>query len=810
MARSNMRVNSRDCQQEQQVGFFDSVPGWTTTVPSAPDGTFSISGSDMASLSEFFARPIKVSTFAVDIGSTFSASFNPWSNYFTNAAVQRKLENFSFLRCKLYCKIVINATPFMYSALYVSYLPHQSEAAYADGVMTSEDAHLCRMSQRPSLILDVSKNQSGCLCLPFVHYRNWLDVGKLNDFTNFGRIDLRLAEILQSANGATNGQLNISVYTWASDVQLCVPTTQLAMQGEIEEAASGPISGPASSVAAIAGRLSDVPVLGPYAKATQIAAGGIAAIARLFGLSRVVQTSAPQFMKASGFANLASTETTDTAYSLALTSKQELCVDPRTVGLDNTDELTISSIATREAYFGQFLWNENQTSGTILFSGYCNPFYRVKQVISTLNHLLPLPAYFAAYPFQFWRGDIVFHLRIVCTPYHRGRLMLVWDPRGLPSTSVDVTNIANVEIIDISTTRDFEVTIPYSHLQPFLPSIPVDSPDFEAWAAGTIVYSGSSNNFGIFQIRVLNDLTSPADAAPVTVLMSMRMGDNFAVAAPRALTPTYEAGYTITNQGDVENEVEFTTQEAETTAEILDVKDPVDDLYHVYFGEQVLSFRALLKRYALSCDFNEEINAQAGWAWLVVRRWLSYFPAPCGDVSDAIGSGAPGFNRVELTVYQWLQHAFLFRRGSHRWKHQIEGPLGEAYVGLMNYDTQNADGSTYLLKGFDATLYPNRSPYTQNTSTIATSTFDTAHGQMVEVDLPWYSPRRAAFCAIENNMSGAESSAGGYLNYSVLFRANAPTNNTKERFSVRSYFAVGNDFNFFFFLNTPEIAQIPG
>jgi hypothetical protein len=96
-------------------------------------------------------------------------------------------------------------------------------------------------------------------------------------------------------------------------------------------------------VARVAGALSDIPGIGPYAKATQMGANAVANSAKLFGLS------APNDLSHSIFEprakqSLAVTDVKQSANKVTIDSKQELTIDPRTTGIQGDDELPIASI----------------------------------------------------------------------------------------------------------------------------------------------------------------------------------------------------------------------------------------------------------------------------------------------------------------------------------------------------------------------------------------------------------------------------------------------------------------------------------
>jgi hypothetical protein len=108
------------------------------------------------------------------------------------------------------------------------------------------------------------------MTLPFLYPHNWLNTTAAVNFTNMGYLHFLQFANLRSANGVTGAGINVSVYAWAEEVEVMGPTTVLALQSDEYEEANGTISGPATAVANVAGRLTDTPVIAPFAMATKL------------------------------------------------------------------------------------------------------------------------------------------------------------------------------------------------------------------------------------------------------------------------------------------------------------------------------------------------------------------------------------------------------------------------------------------------------------------------------------------------------------------------------------------------------------
>jgi hypothetical protein len=170
-----------------------------------------------------------------------------------------------------------------------------------------------------------------------------------------------------------------------------------------DEYGTGPVSRPAGIVAKIAGKLTSVPYIGMYARATEIAAGAVSTVATMFGYSRPIVLEDIRPYKPTYLGNMANTNVPDSCQKLTLDVKQETTIDPRVMGLGDTDELVISSIAQRPSYLTQFGWTIAAPSETLLWNTEVSPVVWSTRPDGSLS----FPAcVFAALPFGRWRGSM--------------------------------------------------------------------------------------------------------------------------------------------------------------------------------------------------------------------------------------------------------------------------------------------------------------------------------------------------------------------------------------------------------------------
>lgn len=679
-----------------------------------------------AELGDFFSRPLKIASYEWSPSIRLYEEFDPWSLYLENPRVINRINNFYRLKGQLHVKFMINGNAFYYGRLLANYKPFEpaDDLTLDRGLVEADNVEA---SLRPHLFIDPTTNQGGEIHCPFLWYKDTVSIVD-GEWSSLGKISLRELNQLRHANGATD-PITISVFAWMSDVVLTVPTAndatdlvaQAGMEGgkkkarvtktsnktnkntsklvkQDDEYGSGPVSGPASTVARIAGMLDSAPIIGPYAKATQIAASGIANVAKLFGYSRPPSLAPDTVMMNRPLYGMASSNLADQTENLALDAKQELTVDGTVVGLDNTDEMTIKSIATRETYLDKTTWTTSDPVDQVLFSMGVSPCqthqYAPGGGAPAEYHVSA--AKFAAMPFEFWRGSTDVRFQIVSSAYHKGRIKIQWDPYGYATQE---SNVQYTQIVDISEEKDFTINIGWGNNRSWLDVPGLTAKDYEIRATEPTNTDSFQRINGVLTVSVLNTLTSPSLSAGDTIEMNVFVsaGDDFEVAAPTSaqlerityfqpeFTPQagfeYQSGTegsapAVQQDADCTDEPSKPVQESRITT-FGAPNDTTDHLSDVYMGEKISSFRSCLKRYqyvgALPAGV---LNNSARTEF----HTFHYPPIP-GKTSEAYwcDPAAQTYNYCEMSLMAYLYPAYAIMRGGVRWRDAIFNPGFSAY-----------------------------------------------------------------------------------------------------------------------------------
>lgn len=795
------------------MNFSDSNAGYDYSVPSSPDATFGVADSNDAHLENFFSRPIKIASYNWAVGANLFESFDPWTLFFTNPRVLNRIANYNLLRCRLCVKVVLNGNGFHYGRAIMSYNPlHTMDTLTKDRAFFNID--IVEASQRPHIYLNPTTSSGGTMCLPFIYPLNAISIPQ-EKWSEMGECTIHGMQSLKHANGASDS-VTVSVFAWAEDVSLSAPTSaepaSMVPQAGVytpqaDEYGTGIVSMPASFIARAAGALADAPMIGLYAKATQLAASTVATIAKTFGFSRPNDISAIVPYKPTVVGNIANTNMPDSAIKLTLDAKQELSCDTRTFGLDGTDEMTIKSIATRESYFTSFSWLISKTAEECLFSIRNCPSISRSQTISTvLERHLPACA-FVTMPFKYWRGTMKYRFQIVCSQFHKGRLKVVYDPAG-PVTNE--YNTAYTRIIDIAEEKDFTVEIGWGQPTTFL-----ENPGFDFTPFSTAPLSAMEGANGVLSVYVVNELTVPNSIADnnIEVNVFVSAGDDFEVVEPteefiRQLSWYMPQSGVYTPQAGEDPDAHETSEENAPLQETIDESmaptlSDSDNTFDVFFGDPVVSIRQLLKRYCLSRVWG--VNANGTDTYMMCNIQTSNLPPPRGYAPGAldIAAGPASYNYTKMTHLGWFLPAFACWRGGIRWKYHLvnhstnnkafmsvvrnPNPSGGAGVNAIGLDDNGS--STSIQSAQFAGLLPSYLSGGHMT--------DVSVNPVVEVELPFYSNQRF-YRGKQGNVFLNPGKDSGIHN--VYYMANAAA--TGDTFVYASV-STGEDFTLGMFTGAP-------
>lgn len=688
----NHKAVASDSVQQVTVGFDDENAGQSMDLKHSI-GYSQDDYSANSELTKFLGRPVKIYTKNWAVGGNLDPTvdnFQPWDLFFSNAAIKRKLDNYYMLRCNLKVKIVLNASPFYYSGAIASYQPLTNMNPAPIRIATANILDMIPFSQRPHIYFYPQSNEGGTLTLPFLYYKEWLDATNQTDLQDMGTVNLKSFEALRNANSVAGTDCTIQVYAWAEDIELAGPTLKLSVQSQEvsvkkgkkksknksvrvqrkdEYSHEGTISKPASAIARAAGWLSEVPVIGPYATATSYAAGKIADIATIFGYTDVPVIDDVHEFKNQPFPQLAATDIGIPIEKATLDSKNELSIDPQICGVETDDELMISKFVGRESYIARTTWAASDVEDALLYNFVVTPGLLSRENAGGSSEAMYYtPMCMVQDAFAYWRGDIEFRFKFLCSQYHRGRVKISWDPIGDLGNTAETTSMVYTKIVDIAKCSDITFRVPYTQPTAYLNT--TASHQFTVHGTSPMGTSGSGDyGNGILTLRVLTQQTSPVASADITVAMFVKGASNLEFADPNTIDDQFSP-YAVQSQ-----EIAYDAGDTETYNLGVEESQADDAINTVYMGESVMSLRTLMRRTTFHAYYPFNRTYFAGDD---ITRYLSVLPRlpvlPGYDVNgpftanELVGVGTYAYNYVHWTFLSWFLQCFVGNRGSVNWQ----------------------------------------------------------------------------------------------------------------------------------------------
>lgn len=488
-------------QQQFTTRFTDSAPMTATTTPTPQESTFMLADTGDR-IEDFLQRPILVDTFEWTPGQAAFRDFNPWRLFFFEGRVRNKLTNFYLLRCKMHLRFMVNGTPFYYGRLLASYIP-LGPIDILSQQRSGNQFDLIEASQRPHVTINPSHDEVAEMELPYIYPKSALNLTQ-GEFKYMGNVRISDLNVLRCTNNTD--PITVSVFAWATDVQYSQPTSGvIPLQGEYEDSEpAGVVSKPATTIERIAAKLATAPIIGPYAKATSMVAGGVARMASLFGFSRPRDITPSCHYSWSMMRRYAPTNIVDECDVLAIDAKKEVTVDPRVAGCDSADPMAMVPIAKRESYLTSFAWDTSVGPDTLLWQARVSPF--MYDLDNGQMHMTPMC--WLSVPFRYWRGSVNYRFEVVCSKFHRGRLRLMFDPIEQRRTFYN-TNYQ--QIVDIKDGCDFTVTVGWAQGVPYLrcPQLNFTEP-YHNTDTNTPYTPATEFHNGVISVLVVNSLSVPS------------------------------------------------------------------------------------------------------------------------------------------------------------------------------------------------------------------------------------------------------------------------------------------------------------
>jgi len=766
----DMSAGTIDVGAETKVENIIDVTGGLSDMSMVGTDRLKVSSDDF-DVKAFLARPIQVASVVLGQGASFDLKYDIWDIFTSNPSIRAKLRNFAFMKCDLGVKIAVSGTPFHAGRLLVSYQPFPDVNETLGGFgITHRTARLKYLSQAPGArTIDVRSNKPLDIVCPYVSPK---PIGRLfntatgvisaaspfEDFAELG--SLYVSSINNITACSTNpSDVYMQIYLYAKNISLHGSTgTQMSITTESDECNVGPLERMSSGAVKISNLLSSIPMIKPYSTISSIAFGAMRDVAAMFGWSYPTLVSVPTRIRPDPFQNGAQVVGVDTGKRVTIDPKQELAMEIGAFANDG-DDLVISSIAKRESLFDTFPWEP--TDDPLLSSLWrtvVSPRAQKCEVIEGAYYANPTPLAFAATPFGYWRGDLIFRIEVVCSAFHRGKIMFVFEPNITQFNLIGAATSLNkqyVRIVDIQETQDFEFCVEWNMSRSWAANL--TNEEVRTSVGEHYVFDANMPNTcnGILYVVPFTRLQSPDDNG-VEINVYVRSDKVIFNRMTNALMPTSHGYVTESEITPVE------TTCMSISKEVL----PMEGIAGDCFGEQPVSFRSLLKRFMNSYYYNVEGDSTY-WHKFTVPT----FPAP----------------NSEATLYSYLKWAYLCQRGALRrrirvvTKNEVSSPL-DARVLVSNENDVSVSVSTVT---YTSTVFP-------SLKVDGTVQFLSSVNGGYEFEIPFYTNNLFAWaCNSDPFLSIYNMNPSALRTYTINYESS-----TLAQLNLYEMFAAGEDFNF--------------
>jgi hypothetical protein len=474
-----------------------------------------------------------------------------------------------------------------------------------------------------------------------------------------------------------------------------------------------------------------------------------------------------------------------------------------------------------------FQWTQTDAADDLLWNCRVSPY-----LYNTLQDELHFtPMCLMATMFRYWKGSIKFRFQVVCSDFHKGRMVISFDPNAA-SVGVQYNTKYN-RIIDLATDKDFEIVVGWGQAEPFLNRFEPTSTALIFSDTQILGYTPNNTFNGVLQLNVVNRLVSPATNAPIRVNVYVSMCDDYKFGAPNQDVLNSLSYFTEVTQSaaqidgsedvvlesqsgstdnsgipnaDIENTavpMEDKPTNPKETMHIADTAPVVDHTYDVFFGESPQSLRDLFKRYTLNRVWCVERGAARAMAQ-IRNKDLPTFHGYDPNGVDVATNGA------KCTVNQngplnFFLPCFAGWRGGVRRKYYFQGgAFNDKFPNIQRLTNLNETPRLVITSNSYTTPGEVTKNYTQIYAPRGfngQATTSTDQNRAIEVQLPYYNNERFNSSRIIAARNLACSSHILYVNVDKLESPDS-TNESLDS-TVQELTSVGEDFSLFFWTGVP-------
>jgi hypothetical protein len=599
-------------------------------------------GGEVADLKRYFSRPYAFYTGTFNqvtrtqmMAQNFSLAFiESIPGWYT------RLSGMFGARFKIVFRLQIAAQPFHAGRIRMVWVPQYSSRANYSTLTTTSNG----VSMLPGVEVDINESTSAVLEIPWVHTQNYLPVN--GPSMDMGQMSLFSYLPVAMASGGVAPTYTIWIHL--EDMEFISASPPLSSITNVTPAMAmpGETLGQNESALWRAGRVvlaHLVPMINSFEFKPSWALRTAANIASAFGWSKPTSSAISRMIHTQNTFQHNS-DGLDLHYNLGTFSDNAIAPLSGFAG-SQLDEMALSFLLTQWScicvggllqadYAGQTKYSCILSPWSMWFNNTWNhPFTPTNATGTTpppAQTLLTSPVFFLSLNFTRWKGSFEFRVKFAKTKFHTGRVLVGFiplDPGILvsPYTTTKTVGLSNLdyqsEIWDLRQGNTFTFSVPYTSRYEYL---------------------RVSDNFGVFNMVILDPLAAPTTVSPtVAFAVEVRCKPDFEFASPYGPL-CMPAPYTPVN---IVAAMALPALESNRSAELC-------------IGERVLSLKQLLTKACVTGS----LSSAGGWASFT--SWLL-------DVPSSYSGGAAFPPNSAYTNY--LTCMYVYGRGGTIF--DVSGPL---------------------------------------------------------------------------------------------------------------------------------------
>jgi len=481
-----------------------------------------------------------------------------------------KLNNYEWFKADMVIRFMVNVNPFVAGRLWACFVPMEQDVYDECKCLYKSRA---AVTSYPGVEIDLQSNNSAELRVPWCSTYDALSLTFPQDpdatvtGANIGRIHLFSISDLLAGNNTT--RVPIVAYAWFENIELKGPTPRLVdVEFQAKGETKGPITEVASKIASAGDFLSEVPVIGGVASAVSWVSNLVGGVASIFGWSRPVKGSASDAVvniPGRGYTNF---KAEDSSVVLGMASDNAIA-ETQNNFLQEVDEMDIQHIAGRPALVSTLRWVTNAMGKAVLANQPVGPSLDdVRKTTWTIG-----PKQYEVYDmslfetlstqFAYWRADLHYKISITRTPFHVGRVEVVFIPGAIVTDdeipALDTTNTWR-HVLDMTEQNEVEFVIPYMHKNIMCRT--GKDPTIEGR-----VSTGPTGCIGSLVVRALTPLSCPDTVSNFVQVNVWKWATNVSFACPLSMGLSVPPKLTV-SEVEFQSEVEPESSGDHTTKTI--------------------------------------------------------------------------------------------------------------------------------------------------------------------------------------------------------------------------------------------------